>query len=208
MSTLIDYRIGTSNLELIRDQIGAILATELANQAATYSDSDLNPLKVWNSRFVRFDKTEMSAVNVNYVHTDNMQYDSETNTNIHKYTIDVHTMAKSKAVSGDRGDVLSMWKMVKIMSMCAAILNDTRYSLLGFPAPSIFTQWIESMDLATPIGQEAGQDADSLVFGRIIFNVKTNDQAFLRPGDMIRGFDTQVKLDLTDKGYVYVGNNY
>lgn len=205
--SIIKGRILPSNFELVRDRIALILAAELANQATKYGDTDLN-VKVWNSRFIPFDKTEtitITAVNVNLFRSDFVQYDVEDNTAIHKYAIDVYAAAKS-TVAGVMGDGRSMQRMEKVIGVCRAILKDAQYRTLAFTPPSIWTTFPESIEIANPFVQQ--QDADSQSMGRLLFNVKINEEIDLLVADGILGYDTQVKIELTDKGYYYKVNNY
>jgi len=205
MNALIPDRIVQSNMELIRDQIGAILALELANQKK-FGDSDLSTIQVWNSRFVPFDKTEMPSVNVNFLTGDLIDGDASQSTFMYQYTIDVH--ASAKTTEGDRGDKLSVARMNKILMICKYILDSNEYGTLGFPAQAkaiIGTVYVGQINIANPMGM----DADSLVMGRLVFNVKAIESEILSSNwAMIKGLDTQVKLDLTNKGYKYIVNLY
>jgi len=201
--SLIKTRILQSQFELIRDRIGAILADEFSYQAVTFNDSDLSGLKVWISRSVPFDKTNPPAVNVNFVHGDYYSEDVSTNTNIYKFSIDCHAAAKTQA-NGKDGDELGMYRVQKLMGIACRILNNTQYRTLGWAAPSVQTRWIESMDVADP----ARNDADSMMFGRIIFSVRINEDIQLLTAKNIQGYDTKAQLDLTNEGYMYKVNAY
>lgn len=194
-------RILQSNFELIRDRIGAILADEFAGQQS-YGDSDLSGLKVWSSRSIAFDKEEMPAINVNFVHGDYFSQDASANTLIYKFSIDVH--ASSNSANNVRGDARAMNRMNKIMGIATKILNHQEYRTLLFPAPSVQNKWIETLDVADVMRN----DADSLIFGRAMMSVRINEDKELYTGNVIKGIDTIVKLELTDKGYFFRVNYY
>lgn len=204
--SVITARILPSNFEVLRDRIFSILADEMSFQAVTFNDSDLN-LKIWNSRSVAFDKGEampQAAVNLNYVHSDYTSMDVTMETDVHKYTIDVHTGAKTKQ-DGSRGDANAMVKAQKILGICKKIFMDPKYKTLGFNPPFVQRRWCESVDIAA---SSRGDDADSLTMGRLVVNVQINEECNLIEAALVKGFDTQVKLELTDKGYYFQVNNY
>jgi hypothetical protein len=200
--SVINGKILQSNFELIRDRIGAILADEFVNQA-TYGDTDIAELKVWVSRTVPFDKTDMPAINVNYVHGDFFSKDAQADTNTYKYSIDCQHSGKS-GINGDKGDAKAMMRMQKIMGIASRILGDTKYRTLGFAPPSIQQRYFETADIA----DVSRNDADSLMFGRLIFVVRINEETNLFNAPLLKGYDTQVKLDLTNEGYFYKVNEY
>lgn len=200
--SFIKIRILQSNFELIRDRIGQVLADEFLFQQ-TFGDTDIANLKVWVSRTIPFDKTEPPAINVNYIHGDFYSEDSSVNTNVYKYSIDCHASAKSN-VAGDRGDAVAMMRLHKIMGIASRILNDTQYRTLAFPPPSIQTRWIETADIA----EVMRGDAESIMFGRLVFAVRINEDITLLSTNIIKGYDAQVKMDLSDKGYYFKTNNY
>lgn len=199
---MITERILQSQFEIIRDRIGEILANEFTSQAL-FGDTDIAGLTVWNSRTIAFDKTEMPAINVNFMHADLFSRDAKDTTNIYKYAIDCQHSGKSK-VTGDRGDSVALIRTQKIMGIAARIFQDPIYKTLGFNPPSIQTRYVETMDIAEVVRN----DADSMMFGRLVFVVRVNEDVNLMTPELLKGYDTQVKLDLTDVGYFYKVNEY
>jgi len=205
--SIITARILPSNFEIVRDRIFDIISSEMAYQAATFGDTDL-VMKIWNSRSVAFDKVEVmpqAAVNVNYVHSDYNSMDVTMETDVHKYTIDVHTGGKTKQDGSSRGDANAMVKAQKILGICKKIFMDPQYKTLGFAPPSVQRRSCEAVDIAQ---SSRGDDADSLTMGRLTVNVQINEECNLINADLIKGFDAQVKIELTDKGYYFQVNNY
>lgn len=200
----INTKIPSSNFELIRDRIGEILADEIKNQFTLFGDSDLGNTVVWNSRFIPFAHNEMPAVNVNFFRGDYTGWDAEESLGIYKYSIDCWGAAKTNLTNAERGDSKAMIRMQKILGVCRTILEDTQYRTLNFPPPSLSTTWNEALDIANPMGQ----DAESVIMGRVIFNVRVNEGIQLLPATMIGGADTKIKLELTDLGYFYKFDNY
>lgn len=201
---VIDYIIGPTNYELVRDRIGGILANELANQFTLSSDNDLKGIQVFNSRFITVDKNECingAVINVCMFRNDFGPYDQEQMLGHIKYVIDVYCAAKS-TTTGIRGDSTAQQKLDKILGKCILILKDARYNTLAFPVPSIQTTYVESIEKAVP----GNTDADNIMMGRLTFCVKVNETVQLKGTNLINGWDTQWQLDLTNEGYIYIVN--
>lgn len=200
--SIITAAIPQQNFELVRDRIAMILTDELDNQFVLTGENSLNVDKVWNSRFVPMDKTEGPCVNVDFYRDDFGLVDQEESLGTAKYFIDCYGTSKSN--SSDRGDTKSMSRVQRLAGVCRAILMDSRYKTLGFQAPSLSGRWIESIEVSNPVGP----DATSMVIARLILVVKVNEYVKLLDSDMIKGYDTRIKIELTDEGYFYRTNNY
>lgn len=201
MAAVIPQIILPSNFELVRDRIGGILASEFENQFQLSNDIDLKGLTVFNSRFIAVDKVEPVVINVAMFRNDFGMYDQEQATGLVKYVIDVYCSGKS-SVDGSRGDVKAQMKVDKIMGLTRNILKDARYNTLAFPPPSIQTTYVESLEKAVP----GNGDADNIMMGRVLFCVRVNEQVKLKDTNLINGWDTRWRLDLTNQGYVYINN--
>ena len=192
--------IPTQAFELIRNRIAEILVDELPSQATFAGDPKLNAT-VYVERSVMFDLTEMPAVNVSVSRT---AYSEQTQRNTdgeHTFTIDVHTSAKS--TSTVRGDSLAAFRLQKLIGVCRGILEDSRYKTLGFAPPFIESRKVTSIEYAQP----TDGDGTSSVQGRITFVVRAPDRNGVVTPELIAGYDTQVKLGLTEKGYIFTGDN-
>jgi len=188
--------------ELIRDQIGIIITDELANQYVLTSDEDLNITNIFSERFITFDKSELTAINIslqdgNYDAQDSIETDAH-----YTFNIDVEVAAKSSELL--RGDIHSRQKLHKIIGKIRAILMAPAYQTLGFEMPFISNRKINSIQNDTTMQQ---RDAINSSFGRLILEVKTIETAELIQPVIAAGYDTEVKISLTDKGFKYVFNN-
>lgn len=188
--------ISTQAFELIRDRIGVILADELPVQADLKYDTDLDAT-VYAERFIPFDKTELPAVNVSLARGLISGQTTIRSDGTHTYYIDVHTSAKSD--DGSNGDQKAMLRLHKMLGVCRAILEDARYLTLGFQKPFIMNRHVEEIGIAEP----DRSDATSAVMGRIILSVKATETINLVIPNLIAGYETNVKLSLTDKGYIF-----
>ena len=192
--------IPTQAFELIRNRIAEILVDELPSQATLAGDSQLNA-RVFVERFVQFDLTELPAVNVSINRT---AYSEQTQRNTdgeHTFSVDVHTSAKS--TSTVRGDSLAIFRLQKLLGVVRGILEDSRYKTLGFAPPFIESRKVTAIEYAQP----TEGDGTSTVVGRITFVVRAPDRSGVVTPELIAGYDTQVKLALTNKGYIFTGDN-
>jgi len=186
--------------EVIRDRIAEILVDELDGQVLLTYDTDLEA-KVYVERFVPFDNTEMPAINVSFSSGDYNNQTAIDADGFYSYFIDIFTRANT--TDDDPGDKLAMFKLQKLLGVCRAIIQNPIYKTLGFNPPFIMSRQISSIAIATP---KEGETL-SVVMGRLILKIEAPEDVQLLTAKLIKGFDTQVKLVLTDKGFIYSGDN-
>ena len=195
----IDIKITSSKFELIRDKIAYILADELANQAILHKDN-LFCADVWVERFIPFGHIDLPAINVFYQRTTFEQQTPVTNEGEHYYNIDFHLKAESK--SYEVGDKISSLNLHKLIGVSRAILEHPYYIYLDFGNNfGIANTHVTDIKIAEP---ERRTDGLHLISGRIIFKVRCNEFNEQLEGLPSEGFDTQIKLNETDKGYKIV----
>lgn len=183
--------------ERIRDRIGEILADELPVQAAIEYADELDA-EVFVERFIPFDKTEMPAVNVLVARG---LYDNKAalkSDGTYTFNIDCYMTAKTQA--GKNGDSESAIKLQKLMGVCTAILENRQYNTLGFAKPFISHTEVREINIANPVNN---QDASSVIMGRITFIVRVPETVDAILPQLLAGYDTVMKLYLTDKGYTF-----
>ncbi len=187
--------------EVVRDKIALILIDEIENQAGISYRKELDA-KVTIERFIPYDEADLPAVNVVLARGD---FDNQTTIDsdgTYRYNIDIYHKAKSKA--GSRGDTLAMLNLQALLGVCRAILESSQYKTLGFDDPFIMNRHVENIVIAEPADKK---DTISIVQARITFIVTVPEKVDATSADLIAGFDTQVKLGLTEKGYIYKGDN-
>lgn len=195
----INGQIPVQPFELVRDRIGFILSDELPNQYTLSANEALN-VSVYKERIVPFDNTEIGLVNVRYGRGDlNNQHQGQTD---HNATYFIDCYQKAKSTSSSVGDVDSLIKLHSLIGVCRAILENPIYKTLDFAPAFIGYSQIESIDIAEP---QRG-DATNTTMGRLTFNVRMLEDTQLIDAILASGYDTQVKIELTDKGYKYVNN--
>lgn len=198
--SIINLPIKPQAFEVVRDRIGRILADELYNQWLLTYDPDFKA-KVWVERFLQFDKTEVPAVNVMLAQGDYGGQTAIQSDGTYRYFVDVYMSAKAGA--DGPGDVKALIRLHKVMGKCRAIIMDPRYITLGFLRPPgfIMNRHFESIQIQNP--NEREHDADNNVMGRLILSVKVPEATDnVVPGN-IQEFVTNVRLGLTDQGYLW-----
>lgn len=198
--SLIENAVPPASFELVRDRIGEILAVELPKQLLLTGSYYINAT-VWVERFIPFDKTEFPAINVmladgKYDNQDVRQADGTYN-----FYIDCYQSAASGPTPDKRGDVEAMRRLHRILATVRAIIQSPKYLTLAFAEPKIMRRQIETLTIANP----DASDGLSSVQGRLVLNVRVPEYSELMTAVDIVSWHTSVKLELTDKGYKYVG---
>ncbi len=192
--------IQAQSFELIRDRIGAILADEIINQFTVITTNpDLNAT-VFVERFTAFDKSELPAINVLFSSADYLPATPVSDDGNYEFYVDVYT--SGTASDGERGDKNSASKLHKLLGVCRSILRTPYYLTLGLPGIVGHTS-VGTIQVMEP---KNNQDATNTIWGRLVFKVKAIEGVELQETVVADGFITQVKLNLTDKGYLYEKN--
>lgn len=197
MAAVIPNQISERNFELIRDRIGIILTEELAAQNFT---SDLG-LEVWSERQIAFNQSELPAVNISY---DNSGYNSKNvsfKSGENRFFIDV--FASDPSNDTEKGDVLAAKKVQRIAGIIDYILESPYYKTLGFDPGLISTSLVENLDM----GGMREDDTEHNLACRITFKVVAKETTAQIQPSPAEGYDTQVKLSLTDFGHKYTLDN-
>jgi len=193
MAAKITYQIGQQNFENIRDNIGQIVADELAGQ--TYA-TGLN-VTVWNERFIQFDQSELPAVNVSYNDTSFGDYSPTSQRGESTYHIDIH--ADSSHSDSQKGDVAANVIVKRLAGIIRYILMSQENRFLGFAVGIIQSRWVETIET----GKITDQDTTHTIVARIVFRVKANEEVQEVAPTTQDKTTTQIKLNETDKGYLY-----
>jgi len=166
---LINTPITTRSYELIRNQIGLILADELFRQSAiTYDDTI--PTKVFIQRDKPFTPDELPAVNVSI---DEAGYDNHTivdRDGTFKFVIDVYGKSKKSASSEKRGDEITNALVQRLAGIVEGILSHPVYNTLAFTPPFIMRSIVTGF---TPGTVDAGE-ATNLSMVRVSLSVKAD----------------------------------
>lgn len=191
----INYPIPEQNFEKISSQIGVILKEELPSQYADLND-------IWLERIVPFDKTEIPCVNVMYAGSRYSGNDRHNSDSEDTFLIDVYENAKS--TNNDRGDALANVKLKSLIGKIRYILESVEYERLDFATPLVRHTEVEEININEP---EKTGDGLNNVMGRLTFKAMATESVDLQQPTPAGGYDTQVKLEETEKGYKFVKNN-
>ena len=197
----ITTEIPPQGFELIRDRIGTILADEFAAQFVIHGDADRNPTIV-SERIVPTDKSEVPLINILYARS---SYENNTAIDAdgkNLYNIDAYTSAKSTIV--EQGDTKSQLKLTRILGMIRAILASPHYTVLGFVPPFIMRTEILDIEIADP---RDIQDSANIMMGRLVFQVDAAENVEQIQPKVADGYDTEVKIEDTEKGFLYIIDN-
>jgi hypothetical protein len=196
--SVITEEIGPQAFEFIRNRIAEILAEEInAQYLMTYDDAI--DATVYMERCAAYDKNELPAVNVSLARGGMDGWTAWHSDGTYTFHIDVYHKAES--TSERDGTSIANQKMHRLIGLCRAILEDSRYSTLGFTAPFIMLRRVIDLNFK----DEPTQDAVSIVMGRLRFNVKANETNGLTTPSLIQGYETILRINNSDKGYYYFG---
>jgi hypothetical protein len=196
LTALIHTAIGQQGFEKVKDRIAEILLVELTNQKQLQEFEE--DIEVFNERIAPMDEAETLYFNIlldSGSYSNKNQLDQEGNT---IYFIDVYTSGKAGEQVGTSD---STQRRDKFLGMVRYILSDTRYNMLGFDYGLIAGSQVERFSTLDPSHKE---DSSYTNFGRLQFSVRIVENQTLWDGVEVVGNNTNVKLDLTDKGFKYI----
>lgn len=199
MAAIITNIIPKSNFELVREKIGVILLEELTNQKVLQEDDFPEDVNVYSERITPIDNAEQIIVNVLL---DSANYGNFTEKDSQGRTIFYIDLYTTGQASDDKsGSLDSSERLQRFLRMCRYILASTLYNTLGFDPGFIGGTYVENFQILDPAQKE---DSAFTRFARIQFAVRIQENQDMWEGVLITGADTQVKLQLTDKGYKYI----
>lgn len=205
---MIESAIGRQQFELIHDQIGAILRSEIDNQYILSYDSDLldqrgDLISIWKERDIPFNDSEIPAINICF---DRAEFDMRTlvqHDGIYRYLIEIQSQGETQN-DNTLGDTIAMTRVQKIMGLCRAILMNPEYVIMGFVPGLIKRRYVENMFFGKPIRQ----DSSHTCMGRMTLVVEAVETSPFNEGMLAQGITTSVRLYNTDSGYKYVSYYY
>ena len=187
--------IPLQSFEIVRNRIGEILKEEFHNQSVLDGNNkDIDP-EVYLERLVPFDKTDLPVINVALATGTLEEHTAKQSNATYTYYIEAYTRAASN--DNNYGDVLAMFKLHRLLGIARAILEDTRYITLGFMNPFIIRRYVSEI----VVGGIGKDELENVVIGRLSLVVQVPEGVALPQPRTMDGFTTQVKLELTDKGY-------
>lgn len=202
MAVKLNYDIAPSNLELIRDRIGIILKEELDNQATRQAD-ELLTAEIFTERYTPPDEQEDRIIIIGidrgtYEHQTSLDQRADFN-----FTIDIYT--KGKQSQAESGYLNSSKKLHRLAGLVRSIIMAPVYVRLGFDtSPIIARRSVNAMAFDPTNDQE---DMNYFRMVRIVLKVEFCEEQPAEIPTEAAGYDTQVKIELTEKGYKFILNN-
>ena len=189
--------IPSQNFESVRNQIGAILFTELQNQY-TLTANELFNASVYVERSTPFDKSGTPEINVSFIgaNYDNKDHSGSVRGD-NSFAIDVYTSAKT--TDSETGDKAAMLKLHSLLGKCRYILEHTTYKTLDLSVPLIQRTIVSGISIA----EMKSMDSANIAHGRLSFTAVFNETTTLLDAVELTLSTTVVKIGLTEKGYKY-----
>lgn len=199
--------IPAQNFEVVRDQIGAILLLELTAQLSYAADpEDIIILTavietIFAERTSPFEHDELMMINIQTSEGSYSNESIDSSDGEYEYLIDVFSTAKTKE-AGERGDVRSKKRLLRLIGFIRAILKNSNYIRLGNDTapPIISGTTVARFQIQEP---QNNQDAASANMGRLTFSVRANEKTQQIQPSVLNEYHTQVKLFDTELGLRY-----
>jgi len=217
ITSKINSIIPVSYSELIRTNIAAILAVELAKQKqlvaaqilietnqTTKKELELYlasiPSAVYESRGLPPDVSEMPYLNVRYLQSKLIDLTTQTK-QLGKSRFTIESWQSSKTVGLERGDQIASRKLHRILGVCRKILMDNNYYDLLLPNMVTNKEVTTITEYAI---EKTPNNSDNEVFGEIELSVKLQESVPNLTGTIIDGMDSFLEnINSYEVGYVY-----
>jgi hypothetical protein len=206
MPAIITHIIPPSSYEICRDALGAILLIELTNQKTLNEDPELEvnafPEEIEGQilleSMIPTDAVNEITINILPDTGEYVEQSQSQATGMYRYFIDIHSSGISSTDSATRRD--------KFMRMCMYIFRSAQYRQLGLPLQSgiIGGVYVEKFMVQDP---HKRKDSDYTSFARIHVMVRAQEIADVWEGVALEINNTKVKLENTEKGYIFVFDN-
>ncbi len=195
--------IPKQNYEFVGMRIADILTDEIDNQFKLTYDTDLDLDEIFLERMVPIDVAEMSSINV-FLSTGT--YDNKHQASVRgEYTFIIECTAKASTTGDLRGDTSASLKAQRLAGLVRAILENPIYRTLGFAPPFIQRTLVGEIKMGVPKGNP---DSNNVSIAMLQFTVVVAETTSLLEPSVLAEFLTTVKLDETEQGYQYKGENY
>jgi hypothetical protein len=203
MPALIDTLLATpDNVEVVRDQIGAILKLEIDHQG----ELGLSPVpRVFSERSNPWEIPSNEAPIIN-VWFDTESFDGAASNVVERqkcdgtFNIDVYAFGTSKkTVEGHTpGDELAALRCLRTLRLCRQILMSAHYTYLGLRGV-VWKRWPQTIGTFRPPTDD--HSAQNIVAGRLSLVVSYNEFAPQVAGEVLETLSVEVKRAETGELY-------
>jgi hypothetical protein len=200
MAAKLLYSIGQSNFELVRDRIALILKEECDAQAARQSNTELTGT-FYIERYTPVNEGEGSVITVNL---DSCNYDDQTPVSqSNEVTINIDIYNDKNQTSSIDGYEAASKENARLAGLIRYILQAPIYDRLSFTNGIVERRSVKNIRFAR-VSDE--QDSYYTRMSRVQIVVKVNETITGLTGIAADGYDTQIKIELTDKGFLLTYN--
>lgn len=193
--------IPPANFELILNQLGAVLVTELVTQYQLTYESIFDTVEIFKERMVTPNESECPLINI-YLDAGEFKGQTQGQSN-GEYRFHFMIYCQRNETDADRADQLARLDLHKLMAAVRYIFEAPAYRTLGFNAPSIMNRHFE--DLA--IAHHGPEDTMNVAVGRLCLYVKVAEGNQLSGGIPIGGSNTSVMIENTEQGFKWIVNS-
>ena len=198
MTAKINYLIGKSGFEIIRDKLFTVLTEEIAQQATLETDADLKAflqsVQVFQERFVAYSPGE--TPNINIVFAGGLLQPSSRGNQTHepKFFIDATVSEPTTYDSNndvvEYGDTRASIRMQRLLQIVRTILTFPDYSSLELK-PLIGRLNINNIEVFQP--QRNTEESQAIICGRLNLDIQNNETTPANTvTELVEGNDTQI----------------
>lgn len=191
MAVLIEEEIGLGNFEIVRNQIGIILAEEIYNQLDISGD-DMH-LGIFLERTIPVDNSEECVINISVANVDYTSHTVSSMEGGYNFFIDVYAT-----------QIDSPYKVQKLLNYVRYILSNQRYRTLDLQPGFIGGRYVNGFEIETKL---LAENTDFTRTSRLIFNVRINECELHNTGPELYLNETNYKICESELGYKVIFNN-
>lgn len=191
MAVLIEEQIDLGNFEIVRNQIGIILAEEIYNQL-DISGNDMH-LGIFLERTIPIDNSEESVINISVANVDYQDHNLVSMQGSYNFFIDVYAV-----------QIDSPYKVQTLLNYIRYILSNQRYRTLDFAPGFIGGTYVNSFEIETKL---LSQDSDFTRTSRLMFNVRIMESENMNIGEEFYLNETNYKICESELGYKVILKN-
>lgn len=191
MAVLIGEQIDSGNFEIVRNQIGIILAEEIYNQL-DISGNDMH-LGIFLERTIPIDNSEEAVINISVANVDYQDHNLVSMQGSYNFFIDVYAV-----------QIDSPYKVQTLLNYIRYILSNQRYRTLDFAPGFIGGTYVNSFEIETKL---LAQDSDFTRTSRLMFNVRIMESENMNVGENFYLNETNYKICESELGYKVILKN-
>lgn len=191
MAVLIEEQIDSGNFEIVRNQIGIILAEEIYNQL-DISGNDMH-LGIFLERTIPIDNSEEAVINISVANVDYQDHNLVSMQGSYNFFIDVYAV-----------QIDSPYKVQTLLNYIRYILSNQRYRTLDFTPGFIGGTYVNSFEIETKL---LAQDSDFTRISRLMFNVRIMESENMNVGENFYLNETNYKICESELGYKVILKN-